>query len=121
MEKTNEIVEVLQKVLNDKNFITSLMKDTEKYNIRDIERKLGTVLSYYISTRDTQTDYTYEEIQSKYEEIQGLPLDPDTEVYKNTITHGFFTHSFNGYKKDRIMQYGLNYMEKIQDQENAVQ
>ena len=116
MGKTDDVVAVLGEVLSDKSFIASLMQGENLYDSGKIEQRLGTVIKYYIATRDSHMGYTYEEIESKYSKIKDSKLEPDTELYKNTVTHGFFTHSFNGYKKDRIMQYGLNYMGNIKDE-----
>ena len=117
MEKTEELTKTLQDIFRNKEFISSLMQNMEKYDTGKIEEKLGTVISYYIATRDTNTSYTYEEIKSRYDEIKEEPLVPGTTYYENVVKKGFFTHSFNGYKKDRIMQYGLNYMGNITDEQ----
>ena len=121
MEKTDDVVAILGKILNDKTFLASMMKEDKFYSSREMEDRLGTIIKYYIATRDSHIGYTYEEIASKYGEIAYSNLEPGTELYRNTVTHGFLTHSFNGYKKDRIMQYGLNYMENIKDEETMAE
>lgn len=121
MKKTNDIVNVLKRILSNETFISSIIQDMDKFVWEEIETKLGTVLSYYIATRDSCTSYTYEEIESKYSEIKPKRLNPDTQFYRNIIKEGVLTHSFNGYKKDRVMKYGLNYMENIKDEKTKME
>lgn len=119
MEKTNDVVFQIGQIIGNKSFISSLMQDMSGYSSERIEERLATVIKYYIATRDSQTDYTYQEIESKYESIKKLAIEPGMDIYRNAVTNGFFTHSFNGYKKDRIMQYGLNYIGNIKDEETT--
>ena len=113
MEKTNDVVVTIGKVLGDRQFIAFLMQDMNSYDREKIENRIGTVIKYYIATRDLHIGYTYVEIESKYKQISDVAIEPGMQYYENAVTNGFFTHSFNGYKRDLIEDYGLNYLNRM--------
>lgn len=110
MKEDQRLINNLNKIFSSKKFMQSLMQDENDFSPR-IFGKMGIVLDYYISTRDNNINYTYKQIEEKFDEL-------DFESLKdNIITNGFMTHSFNGYKKDMIAKNGLDYMKSISEQE----
>ena len=93
--------ETLNKVLTNPNF----MREVVEHEM-DIEEAISIVLKYYIASRDTNTHYSLDQIM----ELHAKFLEEHYETAReNTVTHGFLTHSFNGYKKDRISRFGFDY------------
>lgn len=75
------------------------------YYIDGLEYYLGRITAYYIKTRDSNTNYSVEEIIQKNPEWYGKIS--YNQIYENSITNGFFTHSSNGYTAKMIEKNGL--------------
>lgn len=111
MEEDKKLIENLNKLFKSKKFMKTLIED-ETYLASNIFRNMGKVLSYYITTRDENTSYTFKDIEEKYDSL--LLSD---QQRKNIIDYGFMTHSFNGNKIEKVKKYGLDYMSKLTDSE----
>lgn len=115
------VSDALNELFGNKKFMQSIIIESN-YNIELIKDALANVIKYYITTRDESIDYEYKEIKAKYSN-KIIPIFKDdnsqemTKEGKNAIQNGFLTHSFNGYKKERIQKYGLNYMEQVTSEE----
>lgn len=114
------IEEILGKVMNDRKFIESTFENKEGqilfskiFRVAIIE-KLATVLNYYLISDDNTTDYTFDDILKKY---QNLIAGIDENKLKQIIESGYFTHSFNGSEKKYIEKYGFDYISKLNDEE----
>ena len=109
MSNLKQISQTLSKVFTSKKFIESMIERDEPQSI--FINKMSTVLRYYLLTEDTRTDLPYEGICSQFA-IMGQDY-----PYDKILTDGVLTHSFNGYKKDRIKRYGFSYMENVSESE----
>lgn len=113
-----KLIETLSKIFSNKSFINDLMpSNMEAYDSEIVQWRLAQLLEYYVITRDSKTDYSYEELQTKLELELCIMVEDCDDVIRKGI--GILTHSFNGYKKDRIMKYGLDYMQKMSQEEKA--
>lgn len=111
------ITDILNKVLNNKKFIESLFKDDD-FDMSLFEYRLGNVLKYYLITNDTNTTYTYPEIESLLERAKSASESMDSkEALDYILSHGYMTHSFNGNKRDIISKYGLSYTNSLTEEE----
>ncbi|MBR3613832.1 MAG: HD domain-containing protein [Clostridia bacterium] len=108
MNRTENLAETLNKVFGNKKFILSLMNGLKTYTSEVIEKRLSKVLCYYIATKDSRTNYSYQEIELRSKEIYSEFR--DTASYKHIIENGVLTHAFNGSKRHRLEKYGFNYM-----------
>ena len=115
MNSAEELSIILNNLLNNKKFLATLMIDEEEFDELKIIDKLSKVLCYYIATRDKRTDYTFKEIEEKYDSIENEEL--KGIYYQNLIENGIVTTSFNGYKKELINKYGFNYNDKISEEQ----
>ena len=134
--KSIQLSRTLNKIFNNKQFIESII------NSGKFEREcLATVLKYYITTRDTNTSYSYQEIEEMYKKIekQYLSAEVKQDIFEskktaknltlsecekiqhseiieqymtNIISDGVLTHAFNGNKMSLIEKYGLDYVNK---------
>lgn len=112
MENNSTLISTLNKVFRNKKFLQTIIENETLFDSNLFEARLSKVLCYYIATRDTNTSYTYPEIEAKYNEIAEKPIN-DKSLRDNVIENGFLTHSFNGYKRERIQKYGLNYFKNL--------
>ena len=112
MENNSTLVSTLNKVFGNKKFLQTIIENNAIFDANLFEARLSKVLCYYIATRDTNTSYTYAEIEAKFDEIANKPMS-DKQLRENVIDNGFLTHSFNGYKKSRIEKYGIDYFKKL--------
>lgn len=112
MENNSTLVNTLNRVFGNKKFLKTMLEKEAVFNANLFEARLSKVLCYYIATRDTNTSYTYAELEAKFNEIASKSIN-DSELRKNVIDNGFLTHSFNGYKKARIEKYGMDYFNKL--------
>lgn len=124
MSEAGDLANTLNKIFTNRSFLQSLvMSDEELYekkgiNINQYACKLATVLKYYIATRDTDANLTYDEISRRYSEIKYSEGElPYGASEKNVNENGFLTHSFNGNKKIRIKKHGLGYTETMSEEE----
>ena len=71
-------------------------------------------MNYYLISNDKTTDYTFDDILSKY---QDLISSIDEIELRKVIEGSCFTHSFNGNEKKYIEKYGFDYISKLSDEE----
>ncbi len=113
-----KIEEVISKVMNDKTFLEGTFEGGKNYFPKDfraaIKHKLAIVLNYYLITSDTQTNYSFEDILSRFQVL--LKNTNEVELRK-IIKDGYLTHSFNGSSKEYMQKYGFDYMTKSNEQE----
>jgi len=110
MNKNIKLIKNLNKLFTSTKFISSLMQGEDEFS-NYVYYKMGRILEYYITTRDENVNYTYEEIEEKLSQIDY------EELRENIIDEGFLTHSFNGNKKAKIEKYGLDYAFKMHKEE----
>lgn len=115
-----DIAEYLSRVMNDRKFLESALENKEnkilfsKIFRTAIIEKLAIVLNYYLISNDKTTDYTFDDILSKY---QDLISSIDEIELRKVIEGSCFTHSFNGNEKKYIEKYGFDYISKLSDEE----
>ena len=115
-----DIAEYLSRVMNDRKFLESALENKENkilfskiFRIAIIE-KLAIVLNYYLISNAKTTDYTFDDILSKY---QDLISSIDEIELRKVIEGSCFTHSFNGSEKKYIEKYGFDYISKLSGEE----
>lgn len=115
-----DIAEYLSRVMNDRKFLESALENKEneilfpKIFRTAIIEKLAIVLNYYLISNDKTTDYTFDDILSKY---QDLISSIDEIELRKVIEGSCFTHSFNGSEKKYIEKYGFDYISKLSGEE----
>lgn len=117
MKKTENLAQILNKVLNSKALLKDLMSGMEVFDFTTIQSRLAIILCYYVATRDTQTNYTFDEIERKYYLSEYSFREGAT--YQHIMEYGVLTHACNGHKRERIEKYGFDYTSKMPDDENA--
>ncbi len=108
-----DLSSILSKVFNNKKFILSLYEGLDSYNSELIEERLATVLEYYLVSKDQNTRYTYHEISDRYDDLMKTKYMTKDESIDYLLNEQFLTHSFNGYKKNRISKYGFDYFDLL--------
>lgn len=114
------IEEILSKVMNDRNLLESTFESKESqilfsktFRVAIIE-KLAIILNYYLISDDKTTDYTFNDILGKY---QDLIASIDENKLKQIIESSYFTHSFNGSERKYVERYGFDYISKLNAEE----
>lgn len=117
MKEPENLAQILNKVLNSKALLKDLMSGMEFFDFATIQRRLATILYYYVITRDTQTNYTFDEIERKYYLSEYSFREGIT--YDHMMLYGVLTHACNGYKKERIEKYGFDYLSKLSSEDST--
>lgn len=93
------IIKTIESVLNNEQMIDSILKSTlndpyvklvPKKIDEIIMNKFSIILQYYIASRDTNMDYSFEEIAEKYSKLQEKNFYEDRELYSNVVINRFF-------------------------------
>ncbi len=113
-----KLIKNLSKLFTNKKFLATIVKSDKNFNIKE---SYGNVLKYYICTRDKNFDQTYDQIMEKlykinegnFEEL-GLTYE---QILLNSRENGFITSAQNGNKSYRIKKYGLDYFDKLNENE----
>lgn len=118
MGSGKEIVKAMDRLLKSPDVMNELYSSSQ--SIIQFNDKLGTILTYYIATRDTKNMNINEITRNYYnllnENIKNKIKNETVEqaLEKNIITNGFVTNSSNGYNRKKIKKYGLG-TDKIYD------
>jgi len=115
-----KLVNKLSKLFTNKKFLESII-NSERYGRRTLKYSYGEVLKYYICTRDENFNQTFDEIMEKVAKIEtgkfeeiGLTKE---KVLSNVRENGFITSAMNGNKAERVKKYGLDYFDKLNNEE----
>lgn len=115
MEKNSLVVDTLDSVLNNKDYLLSILDSDYYFNEDHLFSVLSLTLNYYIATRDRMLNPTEEMIKAGYDKLNSRAM--TKKEIDNIVTHGFLTHSFNGVERDYIARYGFDYWSKISKSE----
>lgn len=115
MEKNNQIIETIDSIFNDENFLLSALDDKKIFDINNLYQVLTMVLDYCIATRDTKTNLTIKEVKDNFTKLNDHYL--TKEEFDNIITNGFLTHSFCGNECQYVSEHGFDYWDKITQEE----
>jgi len=111
MEKNSRVVGTIESVLNNEDYLLSILDSDHYFDEKHLFNVLSLTLEYYIATRDSNNNPTEEMIKTNYYRLNDQIM-TKTEI-DNIITHGFLTHSFNGVEKEYIAKHGFDYWNKI--------
>lgn len=97
------VIEIIEKVLNNEQIIDSILesilndpyiKVVPKKIDEIIMNKFSIILQYYIASRDTRVDYSFEEICEKYSGLQEKIFSENGDLYSNIISNRIFNPCF---------------------------
>ena len=115
MEKNSRVVKTIESVLNDDNFLLSILDSDHYFNENHLFSVLSLTLEYYLATRDKKLNPTEDMIKTSFDQLNRRVM--TKQEIDNIVNHGFLTHSFNGVEREYISKYGFDYWNKISKEE----
>lgn len=115
MEKDNCIIKTIDTVLNNEDYLLSIIDERPYFNDKHLYQRLASTIDYYLLTRYPITTITAQEIKKRYKALNHRVM-TDVQI-KNVIDCGDLTHSFNGIEREYVSQYGFDFFDKLPEQE----
>lgn len=115
MERNDSVIKTIDTVLNDKNYLLSILDERQSFNEEHLFEMLALTIDYYILTRYSNFNLSPQEIRNDFEALNRRVM--TNSQIKNVIDHGYLTHAFNGIEKEYVEKYGFDYFDKLPEEE----